>query len=278
MHQEPTPADRIVLTTSAVMSGVALSGLALLPSWERELQVLGSPLGLGQLLSGYWLVVTLLVLLTAAGMDGLVRSIPELRDTPMRYTFTTWVLPCLVTVAAASVVPDMAGDPRAWVLSVAFFSLLLLVVVSAGYGTLLESAPWHRAARLALTTATYFAALALYYRIYDMQVRSLMSATAVLLVTFPLALELLRDTAEDVAQTWLYAAVVALVISELTWVLNAWGLSALQGGALLLVLFYVFGGISQQHMARRLTRRVALEFTVVGLVGFAAVWLSSGWL
>jgi hypothetical protein len=233
---------------------------------------------MGQLLSGYWLVVTLLVLLTAAGMDSLVRSLPELADTPMRYTFTTWVLPCLVTVAAASVVPNMAGDPRAWILSLAIFSALLLIVVTAGYGTLLQGAPWHRGARLGLNVATYLAAFALYYRIYGMQVRSLMSATAVVLITFPLALELLRGTAEDVETTWLYAAVVALVVGQLMWVLNAWGLNALQGGSLLLVLFYTFGGISQQHMAGRLSRRVVLEFVVVGLVGLAAVWASSSWL
>ena len=73
MHHEPSPGDRIVLTASLVMAGVGLAGMTQLPSWQRELQVLGSPLGVGQLLSGRWLLVLLLGGITAAGVDALGR-------------------------------------------------------------------------------------------------------------------------------------------------------------------------------------------------------------
>ena len=118
-----------------------------------------------------------LLMVTAAGVDTLVRSVPDLRHTPVRFTFTTWMLPCLVTVAAASVIPSQAGNPQAWLLSTLMFGGLMLLVLTASYGTLLPEARFHRAARLGLNVATFVAAMALYYYIYGLQVRSLLSAT-----------------------------------------------------------------------------------------------------
>ncbi len=280
MHGETTPGDRIVLITSLVIAGIALSSLTALPAWpwQIELQILGSPLDLGQLLAGRTLLVTLLVLLTAAGIDSLVRAAPELQPVSMRYTISAWIIPCLVAAVAATAVPDQFARTGAWLVSLLLLGALLLIVVLASYGTLHEDSPFHRAARLVLNVATYGAAFAVYATIYGLQVRSILSATAVVLATFPLALELLRGTEEQVETTWLYAFVIALTTGELTWVLNGWGLSSLAGGTLLLLTFYVFSGISQQHLAGRLSRRVVVEFLVIALVGFAAVWFKAPWL
>ena len=47
--------------------------------------------------------------------------------------------------------------------------------------------------------------------------------------------------------------------------------AALSAGLLLLLFFYLLIGVAWQTMLGRLTRRVLLEFTVVGLVGLALV-------
>jgi hypothetical protein len=75
--------------------------------------------------------------------------------------------------------------------------------------------------------------------------------------------------------TWLLAAVVALVLGELTWALNALGLSALAGGSLLLLVFYTFTGVAQQALAGRLNRRIVLEFGAVAAAGLLLLWLAS---
>jgi hypothetical protein len=136
----------------------------------------------------------------------------------------------------------------------------------------------YRTARLGLNLATYLAAFALYATIYGLHVRSLVSATAVAVVTFPLALEILRLTEEQLATTWLHAAIVALVLGELTWAINAWGLSSLSGGALLLLVFYTLSGVTQQHLAGRLNRRVALEFVAIAVVGLVLILLNARWI
>jgi hypothetical protein len=275
MTQEMSPGDRISLLISLVLSGVALSSIAVLPSWTVELNVLGSPLAVG--LSGRWVVALLLAAVTAAGMESVLRSMPALARVDVRYTATFWILPMLVTLALALAVPNQFGDIRAWLSSLLLLGGLLAVVVVAEFGTAQLDSPDYRTARLGLNLATYLAAFALYATLYGLRQRSLISATGVALVTFPLALELLRLTEEQFGTTWLFAGIVALVLGELTWAVNAWGLTALGGGALLLVVFYTLSGIAQQHLAGRLNRRVALEFTIIAVIGLCLVLLDAAW-
>jgi hypothetical protein len=267
----------IVILTSLVLAGVALSSLTGLPSWRVELDVLGSPLAVGA--STKWLVALLLVALTAVGVSDLVRDEVAQARVDLRYTATFWTLPCLVTLAAAAAVPQQAtGDVAGWLASIVLLGLLLAAVLAAEYGSIHLDAPHYRTARLGLNVATYGAAFALYAVVYGLQVRSLLSATAVILVTFPLALELLRGTEKQLTTTWLHAAIIALICGQLTWALNRWGLSALAGGGLLLVVFYTLSGVTQQYQAGRLNRHVVLEFVTIGLIGLAVIFLSSPWL
>lgn len=268
--------DRIGILVSLVLTGVALSSQAALPSWRIEMSVLGSPLSIG--LSLTWLVTAALVAMTATGMAQIVRLESGTAAVDLRFMSTFWILPCLVTLAAVAAVHGQTADPAAWLGSLVLIGLLLAAVLAAEHGTVNVSGPHYRTARLSLNIATYAAAFALYTTIYATQVRSLLSATAVVLVTFPLALELLRGTQEQTESTWLHAAIIALVTGQLTWSLNRWGLSSLAGGGLLLIAFYTMSGLSQQHLASRLNRRVVLEFSTIALLGVAMIWISSPWL
>lgn len=275
MPSSTTPTDRISLLISLTMAGIALASIAVLPARTFELNVLGSPLGMP--INGRTLVAVLLAGLVAAGTDNLMRSAPGLARVDLRYTATFWILPVLVTLAAAIAVPAQFGKVSAWLGSLVLLGVLLGMVLVAEYGTARLDSPHYRLARVGLNLATYLAAFALYATIYGTRQRSLISATAVLLVTFPLALELLRLSTKELGTTWLFAAVVALVLAELTWAVNAWGLSALAGGGLLLLAFYTLSGLAQQHLAGRLTRRVVVEFLTIATVGLAVIILATRW-
>lgn len=273
MRTELTPGDRVILVVSLVLMGAVLSSLTRFPTLAREIDVLGSPLGL--VLDGRWLMAALLVVLTAAGVDGLVRTEAGRQHADVRFTATFWILPCLITLAIAAAIPLQFDSPRGWLASLALLGALLTVVILAEYRTIrLDAAPY-RNARLALNLATFCAAFALYSTIHGLQLRSLISAPLMMVVTFPLALELLRSTEEQLQRTWLYAAVVTLVVGELTWAINALGLRALSGGGLLLLAFYTLAGLAQQQLADRLNRRVAAEFVFTAVIGLLLIGLSA---
>ncbi len=263
------PEDRIMLLVCLVMSGVAMSSAAVFPTRSIAFNVFGSPLGID--VSARWVLAGLLILLVALGMDGLVRRISGHRHIDLRYSTTFWILPGLVTLAAATVVPQQFGSPSVWLGDIVLLGVLLSLVVAGECGTVRLDTPWFRTARLGLNIATYGAALALYAFIYSLQARSLISSTAVIVVTFPLALELLRSTEENLETTWLYAFVIAVVAGQVSWPLNALGLSALYGGALILLAFYTLTGLTQQFLAGRLNRSVAAEFGSVALIALAMV-------
>lgn len=86
-----------------------------------------------------------------------------------------------------------------------------------------------------------------------------------------LALELLRGSLGKTSEILMYAAVIGLVVAQVAWALLLTGLSVLSVGLLLLLLFYLLIGVAWQTMLDRLTRRVLLEFSLVGFVGVLLV-------
>jgi len=267
------PGDQILTLVCLVMSGAAFLSLSRFPEHIYSTEVLGSalsiPLGLR---AG---AALLLIGLTALGMDSLVRRVVGEEHLDLRFSSTFWVLPSLVTLAAVGLLPRQFGQGGAWVLTMVLLSALLGAVVVAECGTVHLDQPYYRVARLGLNLATYGAAFALYASIYGAQWRSLLSSTGIILVTFPLALELLRSSEAQWGTTWVYAAIIALVTGQISWPLNALGLRALYGGAFLLLVFYTLCGLCQQHLARRLSRRVALEFLILATAFGALVTFST---
>ena len=268
------PGDQILTLVCLVMSGVALMSIGHFPERVFSTEVLGSALSIPIGMRG--LSALLLIGLTALGMDSLVRRMVGDARLDLRYSSTFWILPGLVVLAAIGLLPRQFGQGSSWLVTLVLLSALLAVVVVAECGTVYLDRPYYRVARLGLNLATYAAAFALYASIYGAQWRSLLSSTGIILVTFPLALELLRSTEAQLGTTWIYAGIIALVTGQISWPLNALGLKAIYGGAFLLLVFYTLCGLCQQHLAGRLSRRVALEFLVLAgafaaLVTFSAI-------
>jgi hypothetical protein len=185
--------------------------------------------------------------------------------------FTFWILPGLVTVAAAAVVPPLFANKVLWLIGLGLTYLSLALVLMAEYHVVDPADPLYGRSRVALNLFTYVAAFVLYAAIYVTRTRSLLSSTAVVVVSIPLAIELLRGTEEGMPRAWTYALVIGLIMGQVTWALNYWGMSGLMGGIWLLMVFYVSTGVVQQHLLGRLSRRVAVEYGLVALVALALV-------
>jgi hypothetical protein len=198
-------------------------------------------------------------------------SWPEVRH---RLGWTMWILPAMTTVAAALATAQL--DPRLGrivpVLGVAAVAAEMFLQHAE-----VEQDEIGNGYRVGFHILSYLTAFALFTLIYQTKERSLITGTAIALVSFALAAVLLREVSSNRRRTMLYATIVGLVAGETTWAVNYWVVLALVGGALLLLVFYVLVGIAQAILDRNLDRRVLLEYTVVGLLGFALILSTGPW-
>jgi hypothetical protein len=260
--------DRFSLLASFVLVGLTLSLILDLPSHRIEFSFLGSEASFT--VSGTWLIAALLAALTAAGVDSIARTHPRVHLGQVRYLFILWILPAMIVVAATILLSQ--SEVRVYgLIGVGVAGGLLVAVVLGEYITIDLGDRWYSAARLGVNLAVYLAALVLFGTIYSWKIRSLYSATGISLAAGLLALELLRGSEENLGRTWLFAAAVGLSIGEFDWALNYWNLPGPIGGALLLVFFYAFAGVTQQYLWGRMSKIVFTEFAMI--VGGAVVLL-----
>jgi hypothetical protein len=260
--------DRLSILVSIVVLGLALTFLIRLPVRVVQADLFGSPvtipitsrLIMGLLLSG----------LTATGVEYIMRAHPDFgQEDVTLYSFLFWILPTLVTLAAAwfTPLPLQAGNILAWLAGLAISAIVLSAVIVAEYRTVSQRDSAYTPARLLLNIVAYLGALVLFTAIYGAKLRSVLSASSVAVVGAILALSLLRAERQATFRTFGYAAICGLVLGEATWALNYWGVGGLAGGGLLTLIFYFFTGLSQQRLLGRFSRPVMIEFSVVGAVG-----------
>jgi Protein of unknown function (DUF5656) len=266
--------ERASVVATLVVLGLILATFLEFPTRSFELTVLGSLLTIP--LSQTATMAALLVGITCAGTDAIVRSHPTARRIEAHYSFVTWALPGL-TVLLATVLLPQAPTQLYQLVGFLVTGLLLILVISAEYYTVDPTDRHYLAARLSLNAWAYVLALVLFYLIYSPKTRSLISATEVTLVSTLLALEFLRSAGRSFGRTALYAAIAGLGTGEIIWAMNYWRISGITGALILLLGFYVATGLANQQLQGRLTRRVLAEYVIVALVGYAIAVLI-GWL
>ncbi len=266
----PVPLERLSLLISLFLVGLTVSLLLDLPARPFEFTFLGSSATL--IFSGTWLYALLLTALTAAGVESIMRSHPHVLMSETQYTAILWVLPCILALSAALIVPGIPGPRLYAMVGIAAAGVLMAVVVLGEYYTIDFYDPSYSFARLGLNLATYLTALLIYITIYGLKVRTILSAPVVAVLSGLMALELLRGSEADVRRTWLYATTTALIMGEAMWAINYWNVSTLAGSVTLLLLFYVVTGVIQQYLWGRLRWRILLEFAAVIVVAALLLW------
>ncbi|MDQ3700065.1 MAG: hypothetical protein M3442_03980 [Chloroflexota bacterium] len=242
------------------------------------------------------LLVGALVVTVSAGLDLVLRGEARYRPTP-----DLFVLPAALAVGAVLFL-QLLDTGVSIVAGLTAFGALLFAVFWAEHR--LRGTPADpRLAVTVLSVVGYIAAFVLYAAIYQAKTRTLISAPAIVLITFLLGVRQFRLSLEGSEgkgiegksieskgsegqgvegaaatagttvpatpwpRTLLYAASVALAVGEITWALNYWPLNGLFGGAFLLSTFYFLIGLLSHHLQRRLSRRLMAEYGVVVMVG-----------
>ncbi len=261
--------DRLSIVVSLVLLGLALTFFIALPTRFVEANILGSPVTIE--LSTRLIMSLLLGSLTAVGVEYIMRAHPQFGQGGVGgYSFLFWILPTLATLAATWFTPPLIGiSLLVWLAGLAVTALILAGIILAEYRTVDRNDIAYTPSRLFLNIFTYLSALAMFTAVYEAKLRSVVSATLVAVFAGILALALLRADRSATIRTWALAAIVGLVLGEVTWALNYWGVTGLAGGGLLLLVFYFFAGLSQQRLLNRFSRLVLVEFALISIAGLA---------
>jgi len=246
-----------------------------MPTWVIHFQVLGSELTVR--ISRFGIAFVTQSILLLAGIHTLLATHPlspwERRTPGWIALVGSYGAPNLLVLANTVILLAMTRNP----------SYRLPVIL--GCGAVLASILWLQQ-RIAfrepesesgdgalLSAATHVLVLGLLLWISQSRLRSLVSATAVLSIAFLGAWSLLGDLAA-IGRGALDALVIGLCLAEITWALNYGRYPPRLVGLLLFLLFYVSTGLVRQFHLRRLSRRVAIEYGLVGLGGLLALsWL-----
>ena len=256
--------DRLSVLTAVILLAYALARALDLPTRAVGTTLLGSALGFE--LNGSVLMLLLVAALISAGSDTLIRSHPRLegwRDYP---TVVHWIVPGATALALGNVL-NRTPDGPLWWLGLGLSAVALIAVLVAEYTVVdRDDAAWDVAA-LGLTALTYALALVLFALLHSLSARALISASAAGLIAAALAVRLFALKAAPIGQAALYAAVVGVITAEAMWAINYWRVPAGSAALLALIPFYLSVGVAQQHLVGRLTRRIWIEYLVVGALG-----------
>ncbi len=256
--------SHLSVTIWAALVALVLGTIVPLPSRTLTAQFLGSPVSIvitTELLAGLVAVVVV-----AAGLEAAIRTHP--RPEILHHTYRYWGLPSAIVLSAAAILPAAPSEAW-WAVMLVLTGLGLAAATIGEYHTLDRDGPTFHNARLVLNALVYALAALSFILIYSARTRSLISATLIGVIGGLLTLDLLRDTTPTHRHAMLYAAVTALVMAQVTWVLNYWPYTSIRVGLLLLVVFYLLVGLAHQQLAGRLTHRRTIEY--VALAGAATV-------
>lgn len=252
--------DRLSVLTAVILLAYALTRLLDLPGQTVDTTFLGSPLGFQ--INGTLLMMVLVAALISTGADTLFRSHPTLLAAP-RSTISHWILPgatALVLGAALDQVPSGLG----WLFGLALAAGALVLVLMAEYTLLDPTDTGQPLAVLGLTSLTYGVALVLFILLHSLSTRAIIASSVGGLVAGLLALRLFLLHQAHPVRALLYAALVGLIVAETVWAINYWRVTSFGAALLAMLPFYLSSGLAQQHLAQRLTRRVWIEYGIVG--------------
>lgn len=263
--------DRLSVVTGALLLTMALGRLLEVPARHFEATVLGSPLGFD--LSETTVLLLIIGGMAATGVESLLRAHPLLRQDQARRTVVFWIVPALLSVALASWL-NRLEDVGLWTLGMLAAALLVPLALVAEYAAVSPELRRDTWLQWVYSVMIHLVALILFAALYDARLRGLLAAPLLFVGAALLAARLYWSMTGSTREAILYGAVTGLPLGQLLLVVNYWPLSALQGGLVLLLGFYVLVGLLQLHLrSDRLERRYVLEYLGVAMAAVVVILL-----
>ncbi|MBN1250292.1 MAG: hypothetical protein JXC32_21695 [Anaerolineae bacterium] len=262
---------KLSILLAVIMLSLTLFRFVELPTLNwGALQILGSPLGFT--FGGGVLLSLLVVGLVATGTLSILRDHPlrESRDRPQAFALITPSVGALLV----SIFLIQASTWPLWMAALVTGGAAIGILVHLSYRALSPTSPGYPGARTLLNVVDYLIGFVLFSLILGLRGRALVTGPGVFLLAGLLAAELLSATGAPTGQILLYSATIALLESELAWILGYWPISTWTAATMLTLGLYIWSGIGYQYLLEQLTRRIVIEFAVIGLLMFILVlWI-----
>lgn len=197
--------------------------------------------------------------------------------------FTLMILPTFFTAAVASFyfllpVRWLTRLPVAFLFGLMFY--LLLLAQNVFNVASLRTIPLYRAASTASFLFTLLSAFFIYHVIFAFNLLFLWNGVVVLLVSFPLILQVLwaiqmedRVTVATVVQSF----ILSLILGELALSFSFWPMPVTIWSLSLSSAMYVLLGLATQTLRVKMNRRVAWEYLGIGIVVLLISFFMTSW-
>jgi hypothetical protein len=268
--------DRLSVFTGSLLLTLAFMRFLVAPARPIvRANVFGSPLGLNLSVNDLMLLIILGLSVTA--IASLLHAHPLAQEGEIEHPYMYWIVPALLNLALAAWLMRIT-NLGTWVVILLACGGLIPFTLSVECQAVSEKHRRTRWLQSCQTTLIQLTALIVLTLIYEARIRSLLSATAVSLVAILLAGRLFWITASQIPRAFRYAGIVGLIMGQVTWGLNYWRLSSIQGGLILWLVFYVVVGLVQQFLQGQLDdgrsgRRILLEYGGVAIVTLLLITL-----
>jgi len=222
-------------------------------------------------------ILLLLSGLAALGTDGIVRTHPKARFQRLDDTALYLFVPVLFTLGLGLFLEEVAEGY--WTVAVGLLSVIpYWFILRAEYDSVDRRAESYHSTRLVLNLATYVIAFLFFATIYDFDLSLLTSAFAAGIVSFLLAIEVLREEEMDTSRTMFYALAIGLLLAETAWATHFLPIDGSAAAVFLLLALYLMTGMMHNYLGDRLNLRTASEFTAVALAGLLVVTVSHSYI
>ncbi len=280
----PMTSDHRTAYVRAILASlVAAIGMVPLGLWARHQEIGPGTVPLFDAHGrSYWIIGILFTLITAGLFQILDKNAAYAMSTagdrgiryePISELPTAWVVPLVATITGVMLLAIYHSQAAIACIALGLFFLAASGSIARRH--LFDADPWNRGrARGVYTILIHVLAFFSLAMIYINKVRSIFSATTVLIVAVLLLVQLTEG--EDVlfARRLVYGLVGGIMLGQITWVLNYWKATGWTGGAALLVCFYLAAGLILSQVRDGTRRRDILEYGSVSIVAFGIVMYS----
>lgn len=232
-------------------------------------------------------ILLLLSLLAALSTDGIVRTHPRGRFQRLDDTALYLFVPVLFTLGLGLFLQEVATGY--WTVAAGLLSSVAYVLILRAeyesvdhrvrtYRLLGFDTDGYQFSRLILNGFTFGTSFLFFATIYDFDLDLLTASFAAGIVSFLLAIEVLREEAMDTSRTMLYALAIGVLLAETAWATHFLPLDGSAAAVFLLLALYLMTGMMHNYLADRLSLRTASEFIAVALAGLAVVTISNSYV